>query len=287
MPSPGELFRVLLWPLVVSGVIAAIGRWRMWAWAMPLALGVGFLVGVAALVGQPAMFGRPGLPPADGTDWLFWLAIPLTVVGILDATRGGKWGWLLGLVAAGVGYVILRPLPTTGYPHPQAVLILIGLGLTAATAALVARVTRPGIGSWAVGIALAVVLGGTGVVVMSSGQHVVGLYGLAAAAATGPAAVLMPRKGRGVTVVAMGLLAGLLTGGRFYADPGVTLTNLAVLAAAPLLLIPAVFVPSKLLVVRAIVGVTLVAAAVAAVTVPAAVAAKKAAEQNQSAADGY
>lgn len=287
MPTVGELFRVLLWPLVVSGLIAAVGRWRMWAWAMPLALGVGFMTGVAALIGQPAYFGRPALPPADGTDWLFWLAIPLTVVGILDATRGGKWGWLMGLVAAGVAYVILRPLPTTAYPHAQAFVLVLGLGVAAAAAALAARITRPSIGSWAVGIALAITLGAAGVVVMSSGLRVVGLYGLAAAAATGPAAVLMPRKGRGVTVVAMGLLAGLLTGGRFYPDPGVTMTSVFVLAAAPLLLIPAVFVPSKLLVVRAIVGVTLVAVAVAAVAVPTAVAAKKAAEEDPNAAYGY
>src|SRR3954468_1732661 len=100
MVTPSELFRVLLAPLVVSAIVAAIGRWRKWAWAMPLAAGVGFLVGYALL-------GVPKLPPRDGTDWLFWLAVPVTLLGVVDATVGRRWGWALGLAAASAVAVVI------------------------------------------------------------------------------------------------------------------------------------------------------------------------------------
>ena len=107
MIAPSELLRVLLAPILVAAVIAGIGRWRGWAWAMPLAAGAGFIVGYALL-------GVPKLPPRDGTDWLFWLAIPATLLGVLDATVGGRWGWALGL-GGGVAVAVVVGLPLA--PH--------------------------------------------------------------------------------------------------------------------------------------------------------------------------
>ena len=97
MLTVAELVRALLVPAVIAGLIAALGRWRGWNWMPPVAVGAGFLAGYAA-------FGVPTLPPRDGTDWLFWLAIPLTLLGVVDATvlRERRWGWAVGGVAAGL-----------------------------------------------------------------------------------------------------------------------------------------------------------------------------------------
>ncbi|HEX8324536.1 MAG TPA: hypothetical protein VF595_11575 [Tepidisphaeraceae bacterium] len=282
MVTVAELLRVLVLPLVVSTLIAVIGRWRLWSWAMPLAAGAGFLAGWAAYTGVP------GLPPADGTDWLFWLAIPLTLLGILDARHGGDWGWLLGLAAGAVALGVAWPLIANGsVPAAGSILLCCGFGVVGAVMALVARIARPMLGSKSVGVALAATLGAAAVMVMSSNLRVVGIYGIAAASAMGPAAMLMPRKGRGVTVVASGLLAGLLAGGHFYPDPGVTLLNLTVLMLAPLLLLPAAFLPLRRTQARGAVGLAMVLIAIAAVTVPAAIAAKHAAEADPYGGSGY
>src|SRR5688572_14811626 len=98
MVTAAELLRVVLAPVIVSAVIAGIGRWRNWPWAMPLAAGAGFLTGYG-------LIGVPRLPPRDGTDWLFWLAIPATLFGVVDALVGKRWGWALGAAAGAVAWV--------------------------------------------------------------------------------------------------------------------------------------------------------------------------------------
>ena len=272
MPTPAELLRVLLLPLLVSAIIAAVGRWRRWAWAMPVAAGVGFMAGFAAV-------GVPGLPPADGTDWLFWLAIPATLLGVLDATLGRRWGWGLGAAAGVVAWLIARPLVPAAVTMPAAGVLALVLATTGLAWTLSDR-TAARLGGWAVGVAISGVVGATAVVVMSSNLRVVGIYGIAAAAAVGPAAGLAVGGRRGVILVAACLAAGLLTGGRFYADPGVTWPQLIVLAAAPILLWPATLVPGNRRWVRGVISVLLVAIAAAAVAVPTAVAAKHAAEDD-------
>lgn len=276
MPTLPELLRVLLLPLVVSAIIAGIGFWRNWRWANPLAAVAGFLAGVSTI-------HVPTLPPADGTDWLYWLMFPLLVFAIIDAVVGKFWGWVLGALAAVVSFVIARPLIAS-----EAVTVGQALGLAAVLGGVgllytvLARLTQERLGAWAVGTALAIVLGASAVIVMSSGSRGVGLAGIAAAAAVGAAGVLGKSTWRGLPVVAAGLFAGLLTGGRLYADPGVSTLNFAVLAAAPILLLPAVIVPIKL--VRGVVAVLLVAIAVAAVTAPTALKAKQASEEDPYAA---
>src|SRR5688572_242189 len=128
-----ELIHALLVPVLVAGVLAAVGRWRRWPWAMPLATGAGFLAGYALL-------RLPSLPPRDGTDWLFWLTIPLTVLAMAAAvlSNGGsdtlvrhaaesgdvlvprsdanaaKWNWTFGAAAGLVALVIMLPLARVG-----------------------------------------------------------------------------------------------------------------------------------------------------------------------------
>ena len=273
MVTTAELYRVLLLPLLISGIIAAVGRWKMWPWCAPLAAGVGFVAGYAAL-------GVPHLPPADGTDWLFWLAIPLTVLGVVIAKYAGHWGWLLGLAAGAISYGIARPLVPTAVPLATALGLAGGFALAGIALSAATRLAASRCGAWAAGVAWSGTVLCAAVVVMSSNLRIVGVYGLAAAAALFPAGVLGAPRLRGYGPVAAGLLAGLLTGGRLYPEPGVRMIHLAVLTAAPLLLIPAGFLPIKKRRYRGLVGVLLVAAAALAVTIPTAIAAKHAAEDD-------
>jgi hypothetical protein len=115
---------------------------------------------------------------------------------------------------------------------------------------------------------------------LSSHLRVVGVYGIAAAAALGPVAVLTGklRAARSVAIVAIPLLAGLLAGGHYYPDPGVPWSQAAILMAAPLLLLPCAAIPTQRKWIRGVVAAVLVAILVGTVAGPTALAAKKAAE---------
>jgi hypothetical protein len=273
MIAPSELLRVLLAPIVVAAILAGIGRWRKWSCTMPLAAGAGFLTGYALLY-------VPKFPPGDGTDWLFWLAIPVTLLGMLDARFGRRWGWILGIAAGGVMVVIALPL-VPGAITRNALWIALPVGALGALACAVASLCHPRIPSGFVVAAFSIIVGGAAVVVMSSNVRIVGVYGIAAAASLGPVAVFIGNghAPRSVALVAFCLLIGLLTGGIYYADPGVHRTNFAMLTAAPILLMVGVIVPGKRNWPRGIISLLAVAIAVAAVTLPTALSAKKAAEE--------
>jgi hypothetical protein len=278
MITPSELARVLLAPLIVSAVIAIIGRWRKWPWAMPLAAGAGFVAGFA-------LIGVPKLPPRDGTDWLFWLAIPATVFGVIHALPLGRRRalnhvtppWAPGLVA----WVIVMPLGASVAP-PQILLMVFGFVVAGYAVHLALGYAGQRLGTTTIVAALCVSVAASAVVLLSTNTRILGIYGIAAAVALGPVAVLAGpmRAGRPVAVVAMSLLAGLLAGGHFYADPGITWLQAGVLFVAP----AAVLVGSKFPVgrhvwARGLISLALVVAVVSAVTIPAALAARRAAGQ--------
>ena len=277
MLTASDRLHVVVAPVVVAAAIAGVGRWRKWAWAMPLAAGAGFMTGFA-------LVGVPKLPPRDGTDWLFWLAIPVTLLGVLDALVGKRWGWVLGAAAGGVGLVVLLPLVPGALSTGEVARVAVLLAVAGAVGALCAHVAEPAGGPPAVVAGLCVALGGAAVVVMSSHLFVVGLYGIAASAALGPVAVLTAKlpAGRSVAIVAVSLLAGLLAGGRYYPDPGVSVLNFSVLIAAPALLLLAAAVPGNKAWVRGVIAVLAVAVAVGVVTAPTALAAKRAAEATEN-----
>jgi hypothetical protein len=283
MPTPSFiLLRLVLAPVLVAAVIAGIGRWRKWAWAMPVAAGAGFMTGFV-LVGGPDL-NVPGLPPIDGTDWLFWLAIPLTLLGVIDALAGKRWGWVLGAAAGGAALVVLLPIVPGALSAGEVARVAVLLAVAGAVVTLCAHVAEPAGGPPAVVAGLCVALGGAAVVVMSSHLLRVGLYGIAASAALGAVAVLVGRlpAGRSVAVVAVPLLAALLVGGHYYADPGVSVLNFSVLIAAPALLLLAAAVPGNKAWVRGVIAVIAVAIAVASVTAPTARAAQRAAEATEN-----
>jgi hypothetical protein len=278
MVSLYELLRVILAPVIVSAVVAGIGRWRRWAWAMPLAVGAGFLTGYALL-------GVPKLPPRDGTDWLFWLAIPATLLGIIDATVGGRWGWVLGAAAGGVMCVIAWPLVPHTVPRD-------GLWVTVAIAGqcvlvcFTAWYVQPRVPPGAIVATLCLTLAAGAVVIMSSNLRIVGLYGIAAAAAVGPLVLLVGREGhapRSVAVVCVCLLAGLLAGGVFYPDPPVSGRNVAVLCSAPVLMVIGSMAPGRRRWVAGVIAILAVGLAVTSVAVPAAREAQRAVEAQDDA----
>jgi hypothetical protein len=281
------LLRIVLAPVIVSAAVAGLGRWRRWAWAMPLAGGAGFLAGYAMIfahLSSDALVGVPRLPPRDGTDWLFWLAIPAIALGVLDALVGKRWGWALGAAAGVMAWVVMAPLVPHAVSTTELAIAAAAFAAAGAGLASCARRAEPRVTSAAVVAVWCVTLGAAGIVVLSSNLQIVGFYGIAASAALGPVAAFagkMPRVGRSVAVTSVLILAGLLVGGRYYPAPGVTWVNLVVLTAAPALLLLGAAIPGKRDWARGVAAVTAVALAVAAVTAPTALAAKKAAEATE------
>ena len=267
----------LLWgivlPVAVAVAIALIGAWRRWAWAMPVATGVAFLVAYYLLA-------KPTWNPSAGADWLFWLAIPLTLIAALDAQFRPRFGWLLGALAGVVAFVLLRPIAASVPANEMwvAVVALAAFGVAMTwTGEFAAGRYGP---VWAL-LAFTVVLGGAGVVVLASNYKSFGQLGLAAAAALGPVAVLSfraPGAGRATAFLATTLLAGILAAAHFYVDPGVTRINMGVLLAAPLLLLVGVALPLRRTWLRGLIALLATTIAVGAVAAPTALAAKKAAE---------
>jgi len=279
MLTKDEILLGIIVPMAVSALLAAIGAWRKWTWFMPLAAGVGFLVSYTC-------FARPKLPPVDGSDWLYWLAIPLIALGVIDALIGKGWCWLLAGFAAVVAIVMVKPLIQVP-PAPDGVTwqmiwtTAAIVGVTAIVQALVAGMTQKRIGSLWVIMSFCVAIGGAGVVIFSSNLRTVGVYGIAAAAALGPVAVLgmRMRGAQSVAVFSAPLLAGLLVAGRFYPEPGVSWVNFGVLLGAPILILVGAMLPIKRTWMRGVIGLLAVAIAVGAVTGPTALAAKVAAEK--------
>jgi hypothetical protein len=311
-----ELIHALLVPVIVAGPIAAIGRWRCWPWAMPLAAGAGFLTGYALL-------GVPSLPPHDGTDWLFWLAIPLTLLAVVEAVvnrfpRGADaetartdesivaaatpdtpasstpgrsmrfrsltpWTWTFGAAAGLVALVIMLPLTRVGSLSTAATVTTpLLLALAGATLVVLLRFAADRLGPFSTLAGLCIVIAGAGVIIMSSNLRIVGIYGLAAATAIAPVATLCHdyRAARAVSIFAIPLLAGLLTAGHYYPDPGVTWTHFMLILNAPSFLALVAAIPMRRTRVRAALAILAVGILVGAVTIPMAIAAKQAAESD-------
>jgi hypothetical protein len=269
MPTPHELLHTLLLPALVAVVIASIAAWRRWSFAMPLAPGVAFLVAYASL-------GVPRFPPSDGSDWLFWLAIPLTLLALVDSLITPRLGWLLGAAAGVVAFVLIKPLPDV----PVQTLWMTSIVFAVAGAALTftASISQPRLGSLWTLAPFCVVTAGAGVLILSSDSRTIGMHGLAAAAALGPVVLLSARLrvARSVAILAAPLLAGLLVAGHFYAS--VTCIQMTLLLATPLILLPVAFVPLKRVWLRGVIVLLAAMIATAAITTPAALAAKKAAQ---------
>jgi hypothetical protein len=278
--TPHEILLAVVLPAIVSTLLAAIGAWRKSIWMMPLAAGAGFIVSYAC-------FNVPRLPPLDGSDWLFWLAIPLTLLAVLNGRLNLRWGWVLAGAAGVVTTVVLYPLLPNSLSHQKLLEMALlttgaGVGLAAIT-----QLAQKQIGSIWIVMALCIASAGAGVVIFSSNFRDGGLRGIAAAAALGPVALLGMRlkSASSVAVFSVPLLAGLLVIGRAYPEPGVSSVNFYILLLSPALIAIGAILPLKRSGMRGAIALLAVIIAVAAVTAPTARAAKKAAEDPY--ADSY
>jgi hypothetical protein len=279
VPTPHEILLAVVLPAIISTLLAALGAWRTWTWAMPLAAGIAFIVSYAS-------FNVPKLKPTDGSDWLFWLAIPLTLLATLDGIFGKRWGLILAGFAGVMVAVLIHPLinpkvPDSPTPRTLWTMAII-TALTTIALAAIADVAQRRLGSLWIILAFCIATGGVGVVILSSNLHTTGLYGIAASSALGPIALFAIRlnAARSMAIFAAPLLASLLIIGRFYPDPGVSWTNFTVLLASPALLLIGAFLPLKRQWLRGLIALLAVTIAVAAVTAPTAQAAKKAAGED-------
>jgi hypothetical protein len=289
MLTTGELLRAVLLPAIVALAVAMIARWRRWSWALPLVIGIGFVAGWFAFAGMPS------LPPRDGTDWLFWLTgytIPVAVVVFAE----NRWNarslvvWL-GVMATCVGLTALGvalPLARAG-TISIAGLFVVALAFSAGAAALafVSRIAAARVGVVALFCVMSLTAGATGVVIFASHIRVVGIYGLSAAAAIGGTAVaLIGMSGLSTFAItatelfAAAVVAGLLSGGHYYAESGISWGTATMLFALPDLVLIGALLPTRRKWVRSLVGVFVVGIAAAAIAAPLAIKAKKAAEQD-------
>lgn len=269
-----DLLAAAVVPLLISAALLGVGKWRNWPWMPPLAIGGGFLAGYALL-------GFPKLPPRDGTDWLFWLTIPLTGLGLATSALWPGRIWPLAISTSLVSLVILHPIVPRGLSLPAwcavgAILLPAGW-----LQGWIVRVSTPRVGPRTMACSLAMITFGAAVLIASSHLRIVGVYGLTATSAFIPACILIssPRSIAGLATLLLPLLSGMLLAGHFYADPGVPWLPLLVLLTAPaLFLLPAMLPASPSW--RQLACFILIAAAVAAAMLPAAIAAKRASESN-------
>ena len=200
---PGVLVAVL-----ISGVFAFAGRlWRANNWADAVALGIGYAGGHVVTAGWPAF------PPAEATQWLPYLALAATFLGVIDALLrpAGSLRMLIWMLCCtGFLRLLLNAKFQYGWSLAQGVLWIVGLaaGMLILAISLDAAVRRDR--SISSPLILTIVACGTGAALMLSGSMLLGQLAMILAAALGAilaAAFLLPRavEGRGVVPVAVAI----------------------------------------------------------------------------------
>ncbi|MBI1923763.1 hypothetical protein HYR99_05885 [Candidatus Poribacteria bacterium] len=227
---------------LVSGVILLLLQ-RPWrrdaqntggAWAGGLALGAGYIVGHAGVIGWPPF------PPVEATQWLVYLAIAASAVGLLEARWGRstwvRWGVRLLLLGMTL-WLLLRPMLKHNWGPGEAVAWLAGLGIAlllfwGGLDALVKRLSGVSLP-----LTLLIVAAGGSVVLGLSGSLLLGQLEGALAAALGVSLVVAWWRpamslARSALPVVTVLLAGLWMAGYFYAQ--VPAASALLLAVAPM-----------------------------------------------------
>jgi hypothetical protein len=123
----------VLIPFLVGVTVMAAGALldgrRRWRWPAPLAIAAAFMVGFPLIANA-----APSMPPAAAGDWLFWLALPLAVVAMVDATRRFPAPARLAIAfvaLAGALLLMLRPATRSGaIEHPLLVSAALAATLT-------------------------------------------------------------------------------------------------------------------------------------------------------------
>src|SRR6266478_6112864 len=159
-------------PGLVSTALMLIVIWRRWPIALPPALGVAVMTGYWLL-------RQPDLPPQDGSDWLFWMQLPLMLAGVVFQRTGARWS-AIGAIAGVIVYVVLKPIaPAIGSAAIwKSSLLAAGWGAAAAIA-LPPAARR--IDPICILATLASILAATAILVLSSSFLTYGLIGIGAA----------------------------------------------------------------------------------------------------------
>src|SRR5262249_53264491 len=116
MLTLADLVRGVLLPAALAALVLVMAWWQTKrrvsarqsrSWGGPLAVGLAFVGGYLALL------GRPPFPPLDATDWLYFLAGSLAVLGTIDATCNllpqVRVVSLVAIVAL-AAWLVMRPL---------------------------------------------------------------------------------------------------------------------------------------------------------------------------------
>jgi len=117
MPGAREILLVTLLPLIVSALALAGGlllsKNSPASWTAPLAIGAGFVAGHLALE-------RPGFPPQDAFNWLAYMAIAITLAGVILATLSLKqWlDWIIAFILA-IALMWLTLSPYSGWDRVE------------------------------------------------------------------------------------------------------------------------------------------------------------------------
>jgi hypothetical protein len=213
------------------------------SWAGPAALAAGFVAGYLALL------GRPGFPPLDATDWLFYLAPAVALLGLADSCLR------LRLPARIVLIVVALPASFGLLGWPLFNVEGSDASMRIAVAAALAVASIVALDVWSARVAavrssavlLAIAAPAAGVLMLSGSQRLGQIGGLLAASAAGMLAANLilgaAAVGRGTVLVLGTLLAGLFLCGNLYAE--LTTPDALLLAAAPNMAWLAQLVPKR------------------------------------------
>ncbi|MBX6314757.1 MAG: hypothetical protein IRY99_17850, partial [Isosphaeraceae bacterium] len=155
------------------------------AWGGALGLGAGYLLGHAAVQDWLASGRWPAWPPPDVVDWMPYLTLVATALGLLEAIRPGPaWTrWENRLLVTGLALgLLLGPMIRNFWTTRQAAswLIGLGLGLLVLWGLLEGLAARLGP---ALTLPLLMVAVGTSIVLVLSQSLLLGRLGMALAAA--------------------------------------------------------------------------------------------------------
>jgi hypothetical protein len=249
MEMPRDLILAMLLPGTIALLLLAIA-WRPWRrstpvqrghWAAPLVFALGAAVAMAGLQrywllpgidsGSPVPW--PVLPPVNRMLWLMVLAVPLGMVGVVDALVPRARWWIRGPLAAAVLLIFFRVLLSRRDWPDAAACAAITWGAWALLEPLAARLKNVVVpaGMWVAGVAVSMML-------IHGTSPVLGKTAGAIAAVAGAAVVmaLLSKQNvslaRGGGFVAITLLGGILAWGYFYADERVVTLPRAIAALA-------------------------------------------------------
>ena len=226
------ILQLLIWVLIVPAALSAsaiasarrLGRGpaggRRGRWGVAAGLGLGYLAGHVGILGWP------GFPTLESKEWVAWLVLPASVLGVVETSVGlPRWSsWTArGLLVALILGLVLRSKVENAWTIAESAAWLGGLevALLASWWNLEAQAHRLSGPGWVVPLGLASA-GWAVVQTLGGGASAGQLDGVLASTFLGALTTLGLRPGlalsKGGPPVALTVLAGLGLTGYFYAE---------------------------------------------------------------------